>query len=79
MRVELSVEDRELVAAVRDDGVGGARAGRHAMTQGGLRIIRQRVAAAGGTVSVDDGIAGRGTSVQFKLPARPDGDDGREP
>ena len=56
-----------LVLEIVDDGV-GIRDQDANGPQGGLRIIRQRIAASGGGSSLGPGPEGRGTSVRIELP-----------
>jgi signal transduction histidine kinase len=64
-RVGLRVESRTLVVEVRDDGCGGADPDRGS----GLRGLRDRVEAVGGTL-VAISPAGGGTTVRANLPSR---------
>ncbi|MEY2534521.1 MAG: hypothetical protein QOF29_2431, partial [bacterium] len=66
LRVEVVQRDREIVAVVADDGAGGAvvEAG------GGLAGLRDRVAALGGTLSVDSP-PDRGTRLTATIPLAP--------
>src|SRR5207244_2813986 len=64
--VTAGVQDSELVAKVVDNGVGvgeGERPGGR-----GLANMEQRAEAIGGTVSVDAGPDGKGTSVTWRVP-----------
>ena len=61
--VRLEAGDEALVVEVRDDGVGGARAG----TGSGLSGLADRVGASDGVLEVDSP-AGRGTTVRAVLP-----------
>jgi signal transduction histidine kinase len=63
-RVDVSLESGLLVVEVADDGVGAADAG----AGSGLRGLVDRVAAAGGTLSVESP-AGAGTRVRAELPS----------
>ncbi len=60
----LHVEGEDLVAAVRDDGLGGANS-----SGSGLQGLRDRVAARGGLLRIH-GEAGAGTSIEVRVPAR---------
>jgi signal transduction histidine kinase len=64
-RLALNVSEQSgwLVVACTDDGAGGARVGR----DGGLGSLSDRVAAAGGELSVDS-VTGRGTTITARLP-----------
>lgn len=66
LRVRLEIRDRTLFGSVRDDGRGlhGPAAPGHV----GLRLMRERAAAAGGLVMIDAGPDGHGTEVRFELP-----------
>jgi signal transduction histidine kinase len=61
--VRIATEDGSLVVEVRDDGIGGARAG----TGSGLSGLSDRVGAIDGTLSVDSP-PGEGTLVRAILP-----------
>ena len=61
--VRIAQEDGELVVEVRDDGVGGARAG----AGSGLSGLADRVGACDGTLSVESP-PGEGTLVRAVLP-----------
>jgi signal transduction histidine kinase len=61
LTVEVARDDGTLTVCVRDDGRGGAVIG------SGLSGLRDRVAALGGTMSVDSR-PGKGTSVEARMP-----------
>jgi signal transduction histidine kinase len=63
-RVDVSLESGLLVVEVADDGVGGAAAG----AGSGLRGLVDRVAAAGGRLSVESPV-GAGTRVRAEVPS----------
>jgi len=68
VQVDVITEAAALVLRVTDDGVGGARIGGARIGGGsGLRGLRDRVEALGGTLLVDSP-AGRGTRVQVAIP-----------
>jgi signal transduction histidine kinase len=64
-RIEVWTEDSDVVARVRDDGVGGAV--EH--DGSGLSGLRDRVAAVGGALRVDSP-RGSGTEVEVRVPCR---------
>jgi signal transduction histidine kinase len=68
-RVLVSVNrtSSELVLRVRDDGVGMGKPGGKP-THAGLRILRGRAEAAGGSATLGAGIDGRGAGVELRLP-----------
>jgi signal transduction histidine kinase len=68
-RLALNVSEQSswLVVTCTDDGTGGARVGR----EGGLSSLSDRVAAAGGELTVDS-VTGRGTTVTARLPIDPE-------
>jgi signal transduction histidine kinase len=68
-RVVVSVNrtSSELVLRVRDDGVGMGKPGGKP-THAGLRILRGRAEAAGGSATLGAGIDGRGAGVELRLP-----------
>ncbi|HET9103630.1 MAG TPA: PAS domain-containing protein [Solirubrobacteraceae bacterium] len=68
-RVSIAVSSGRgrLVLEVADDGIGLGDLGGHG-PRGGLRIIRQRIAAAGGESGFGPGPGGRGTQVRIELP-----------
>ena len=63
MRVAVSRSNGAALVEVADDGVGGADAGRGS----GLRGLRDRVEALGGTLALDSR-AGAGTTLRALLP-----------
>jgi signal transduction histidine kinase len=63
VRVEAAVADGELRVTVADDGRGGAEIGRGT----GLQGLADRIAAVGGTLSIESP-PGRGTTVQARIP-----------
>jgi PAS domain S-box-containing protein len=63
--VRVDHQDGELVVAVDDDGVGGADPG----SGSGLQGLRDRLAAAGGTLVIESR-PGEGTQLRARLPAR---------
>lgn len=69
VRLEVTVDDQELVATVRDDGAGFdpsavvSEAGRHV----GLRLARERARSAGGSLDVTS-VPGAGTTARLHLP-----------
>jgi len=63
--VDIGVGPQELVATVRDDGVGGARI----VPGGGLAGLVDRLAAVGGAVAVQPA-SGGGTEVRIRVPLR---------
>jgi PAS domain S-box-containing protein len=63
VQVEVVVRDGRLHMSVRDDGVGGANAGRGS----GLLGLKDRVEAIGGTIALDSA-PGDGTSLRAELP-----------
>ena len=63
LQVSLATRDGSLVLAIRDDGVGGADAGRGS----GLVGLQDRVEALGGTIAIDSPPGG-GTSILVTLP-----------
>jgi signal transduction histidine kinase len=65
-RVRIRREGDELVVTVSDDGVGGAELGRGS----GLNGLQDRVAAVGGTLSLDSP-AGGGTRLEARIPCEP--------
>ena len=67
-RIDLSVQvaDLEVVAVVKDDGIGGALVGEGS----GLMGLLDRIEALGGTFTLTSP-AGQGTSVELCLPRRP--------
>ena len=67
MRIAFQTTATELVVRVADDGVGlGAQA--VPPTHSGLRIIRQRARAAGGSAHFGTGLGGAGVSTELRLP-----------
>ncbi len=68
-RVEVRLEetDSELRVRVSDDGQGINRRA-SALTHAGMRIIRQRAQAAGGSAEFTVGLEGRGTALVVRLP-----------
>ena len=67
VQVALETTPTELVVRVSDDGIGmGGR--QRSPTHAGLRIVRQRAEAAGGTASFGDGLEARGSSIELRLP-----------
>jgi signal transduction histidine kinase len=68
-RLALDVREQSswLVVTCTDDGSGGAIVGR----EGGLSSLADRVAAAGGELTVDS-VTGRGTTVMARLPIDPE-------
>jgi signal transduction histidine kinase len=64
VRVDAAVGDGELVVSVADDGVGGAEIG----SGTGLQGLVDRVAAVGGTLSIESP-SGRGTTVRARIPS----------
>jgi signal transduction histidine kinase len=62
-RVDARAADGGLHISIRDDGIGGADAGRGS----GLRGLTDRVEALGGTIAVSSP-AGRGTALLVELP-----------
>jgi PAS domain S-box-containing protein len=59
----------ELVMRVADDGIGlGSTPGEWPLLHAGLRIIRQRAEAGGGSAVTDIGLEGRGSSIEIRLP-----------
>jgi signal transduction histidine kinase len=66
VRVRLAVEDGTLTLAVSDNGRGLPESERNGLGNG-MRNMRERMAAAGGTFTVDSP-AGGGTTVVFKMP-----------
>jgi signal transduction histidine kinase len=62
-QVEVVARDGRLGVTVRDDGVGGANAGRGS----GLLGLKDRVEAIGGTIALDSA-PGDGTSLRAELP-----------
>jgi PAS domain S-box-containing protein len=59
----------ELVMRVADDGIGlGSTPGEWPLLHAGLRIIRQRAEAGGGSAATDIGLEGRGSSIEIRLP-----------
>lgn len=68
IQTELDRAVGDLRITVSDDGIGLRRTDAPAPTHAGLRIIRQRVEAVGGTVLFDVGLNGRGTAVRLRLP-----------
>ena len=66
--VHVDVEDGTVVASVADDGVGGA----NSSNSSGLSGLADRLAALGGTLTVDSA-AGAGTIVRASVPAEPRG------
>ena len=71
--VAVSTRDGRLVLEVSDDGIGLGDLDAHG-ARGGLRIIRQRIAAAGGDGRFGPGPGGRGTRVCIELPLDEDWD-----
>jgi len=67
VELRLVREDRCLVLTVVDDGRGFDPSAEPAVGHFGLRLIRDTVAEAGGTLRVDSG-TGRGTRVALTLP-----------
>jgi signal transduction histidine kinase len=63
VHVDVTARDGSLQVSVRDDGVGGALAGRGS----GLLGLNDRVEALGGTISVTSP-SGRGTVLSVELP-----------
>lgn len=63
MQVSLATRNGSLVLSIRDDGVGGADAGRGS----GLVGLQDRVEALGGTIGIDSPPGG-GTSILVTLP-----------
>jgi two-component system, NarL family, sensor histidine kinase DesK len=63
-RAELRRAEGDVLLEIRDDGLGGARDDGN-----GLRGMRERVEAAGGTLDVDSP-AGGGTQLLLRLPYR---------
>ncbi len=59
----------ELNVGVLDDGVGTGGEEAVEQTHAGLRLIRERAAAAGGAAQLGPGLDGRGTAVVFSIPA----------
>ena len=73
VRVTLRATATELVIRVADDGVGMDDGGRDGLpptqpTHAGLRIVRQRTEAAGGTAAFGVGLDGRGSAIEVRLP-----------
>ncbi|HEY0555510.1 MAG TPA: two-component regulator propeller domain-containing protein, partial [Thermoanaerobaculia bacterium] len=62
--IEVAATGRELVAEVRDDGVGFAENNGH--SGNGLRNLRERAARLGGTLAVDS-VPGQGTRVRLSV------------
>jgi signal transduction histidine kinase len=72
-RVSVSFEgdDQTVQICISDDGVGVSdEAERDSPLHGGLRILRRRVEAAGGTIGFGAGIDERGCSVTIELPRK---------
>jgi signal transduction histidine kinase len=72
-RVMVSFEGDERAVRIRigDDGVGiSDEAERESPLHGGLRIVRRRVEAAGGTIEVGADSDGRGCTVTIELPRK---------
>jgi signal transduction histidine kinase len=65
VRVEVAAVDGSLLLAIRDDGIGGADAGRGS----GLIGLSDRVEALGGTLEISSP-AGRGTALCVSVPIR---------
>jgi signal transduction histidine kinase len=63
--VRIHREGDELVVTVSDDGVGGAKLG--SGSGSGLSGLQDRVAAVGGTLTIDSPV-GRGTRLEARLP-----------
>ena len=69
--VEFEATATDLVSRISDDGVGMDEAGgaeTAAPTHAGLRIVRRRAEASGGTATVAAGLDGRGSSIELRLP-----------
>jgi signal transduction histidine kinase len=67
--VSFEGDDQAVLIRISDDGVGvSADAERDSPLHGGLRILRRRVEAAGGTISLGPGVDERGCSVAIELP-----------
>jgi PAS domain S-box-containing protein len=64
--------DEELIVRVLDDGIGTGGAGVVGTSHAGLRLIRERAAAAGGEAHIGPGLDGRGMSVEFTIPPTPE-------
>jgi PAS domain S-box-containing protein len=70
VRVTMEATATELVICVADDGIGmdDAAGASTPPTHAGLRIVRQRAEAAGGTASFGPGLDGRGSGIEVRLP-----------
>jgi PAS domain S-box-containing protein len=66
-QVTIAIDDAELSVEVRDDGIGGARAGAGGS---GLSGLEDRLGALGGRMVLDSP-RGRGTTIRAEIPARP--------
>lgn len=70
--VEFQPGPTELVVRVSDDGIGMGD-GEAPPTHAGLRIVRRRAEAAGGSATFGIGLDGRGSSIELRLPLSWDG------
>ena len=68
-RIEVTLESsgNELEIVVSDDGVGVQDAACAEVEQGGLRILRQRIEAAGGTALLGPGLGSSGLAVAMRI------------
>jgi PAS domain S-box-containing protein len=65
------LDGEHLLMCVADDGVGlAATPGEWPLLHAGLRMIRQRAEAGGGSAVTDVGLEGRGSSIAIRLPLR---------
>lgn len=69
--VSFEGDERTVRILICDDGVGiSDDAERDSPLHGGLRILRRRVEAAGGTIGLGAGVEGRGCDVAIELPRK---------